>query len=90
MNNDEVILEQGAAAKRLLESEDYRLVIQGVQTSTYRQFMDTELDEIDKREQLYHILHAFGMIEECLSALADNREIELRRKQHDENQKGDN
>ncbi len=65
-------IEAGAAAERLLASEDYTAAIMEAQNRLMREWAQSEPDEAAKRERLYYEMRAIQQVDLSLRLRAED------------------
>lgn len=84
------ILDLGAAAKNLAESEMFKMVVEHLKRDSFEAWKKTQPDHGAAREDLYHFYVALSHIEEKLKAMQDSAKVEQKKLEHPKPKVSDN
>lgn len=74
------IIDDGTAAKRLLNDTDLVRFLDEIEQDCWSEFKATGISDTDGREAVYVKLRGVQMVSQALRAMADNADIEMKRK----------
>lgn len=83
MINQDVI-NKGRLAKQLLESEAFKVIVDGLKRDACEAWMQTAPDAKDAREDLYYMQVALAHIQTKLTGMSDNGRIEQMKAEQEE------
>ena len=80
MKTKQQVIDDGEAAKRLLEDTDLRRFLAEIEQDCWEEFKATNTSDSDGREAVYMKLRGVELVQQALRAMADNAAIEKRGK----------
>lgn len=80
MKSKQQIIDDGVAAKRLLDDTDLTRFLGEIEKDCWEEFKATNTSDSDSREAVYMKLRGVELVKQALRAMVDNAAIEKRGK----------
>lgn len=80
MKTKQQVIDDGEAAKRLLEDTDLKRFLAEIEQDCWEEFKATNTSDSSAREAVYMKLRGVELVQQALRAMADNAAIEKRGK----------